>query len=67
MWTLDLQNGRFLPAWSNAGGRIADTTIVYVPHSRAFALVGDVDVYKKMYGDAWETVSCPVMGVATRR
>ena len=67
MWTLHPQNGRILPAWTNADGRIADATIVYVPHSRAFALVGDMHVYKKTYGDAWETVSCPVMVVATRR
>ena len=57
MWTLDLQNGRLLPVWTKADGRIADATIVYVPHSRAFVLVGDMDVYKKIYGDAWETVS----------
>ena len=67
MWTLDSQNGRLLPAWTNTDGRIADATIVYVPHSCAFALVGDMHVYKKTYGDAWETVSCPVMVVATRR
>ena len=67
MWKLDSHNSRLVPAWTNADGCIADATIVFVPHSRAFALVGDIIMYKKIYGDAWETVSCPVMVVATRR
>ena len=52
IWKLDSRNSRLVPTWTNADGRIADATIVYVPHSRAFALVADMDVYMKMYGDA---------------
>ena len=57
MWTLAPYNSRIVPAWVNADERTTDATIVYLPHSRAFALVGDIDMYKKKHGDAWETVS----------
>ena len=59
MWTLDPYGDRLVPTWTNSDGRMANAAVVYVPDSNAFALVGDMDAYKKRYGDAWDTVSRP--------
>ena len=53
--TLYPHSGRLVAPWTNAIGCVADATIVYDPHSRAFTPVGDVDVCA---GDGESVLSC---------
>lgn len=60
IWTLDWDD-RFWVTWVNADGSAVDADIVYNPDTNAFVLVGDSAAYRKMYGEAWETVSARIL------